>query len=824
MRCADWIIHRLSQYGCREIFGVTGGAVVHLFDAAEKHSFLSVSYFNHEQSAAFAAEAYAKYTSELSVCLVTTGPGATNALTGLSAAWLDSVPMVFISGQTRSNNTIAGRNLRQVGTQEVDIISMVQSSTKRCIQIKSPQELLDVFDSVVQSAFNGRPGPVWLDICVDVLWSQCPQTHHSSIPSIATSAFPEAKEFYNSTLTSLVAFSQRPMLLLGGGCRTPVINDLEYLLNSIGIPFATTWLGYDLVSTSSPLHVGNIGMSGQRGANLLAANADLLICIGSSVSTSVTSTITKNFAPSAIRVNVNIDVDDFSHTKEIFHYNINDTVYSLITFLRSACDGHLNINPMWIEFYELAKKLSFSEQPKESSYVHPFSVLRRFNSIGPDDLCFVIDGGGTTVYSSFQALMPINKRRIILSCGLCSMGSGLPEALGISRSGTPIVLFCGDGSFPFNVQELQKVRDQNLPILYIVFSNNAYLSIRTTQSQFLENRHFGSVPPQVHLLNIKLIAKAFEIPYLSAKSLMDLDDFLESYSYDSPFIIEVATDPDQEIQPRQSFSEFNGRFFPNPLSRMDPPLSDSLQHVIDRLQINSAYLPENEINLLKSYPNSTKTRSMRIAAMRPSSLDSVSDVVIKDKLIREARQYGREYFDGNRLYGYGGYTYDPRYWSGVAKDIVSHFSIPANSSILDIGCAKGFLLYELQQILIDPKLFGLDISKYALKCAHPNLKAELLNSPVDLIFESHRSYDYIFAINLLSELPYSLLVPALRAIGRLSLRSSYVNLLTWNSETEREMIDAWNITSQSILTRQEWIHVLKEASYNGCYSFTSLSF
>ena len=318
MRCADWIIDRLSQYGCREAFGVTGGAVVHLFDAAESNDLFNVSYFNHEQSASFAAEAYAKYTSELSLCLVTTGPGATNALTGLAAAWLDSVPMVFISGQARSNNIIAGRNLRQVGTQEVDIISMVSGSTKKCLQITSIQELLDNFDEIIQNSFTGRPGPVWLDICVDILWSEMPKVETKPIAKETNYSSSEANYFYNSKLKSLLTNAKRPMLLLGGGCRMPILKDLENILNSLKIPFVTTWLGYDLISTKNDLHIGNLGMSGQRGANILAANADLLICIGSSVSTSVTSTLTYNFAPNAIRININKDPNEFSHTRSSF--------------------------------------------------------------------------------------------------------------------------------------------------------------------------------------------------------------------------------------------------------------------------------------------------------------------------------------------------------------------------------------------------------------------------------------------------------------------------------------------------------------------------
>ena len=325
-------------------------------------------------------------------------------------------------------------------------------------------------------------------------------------------------------------------------------------------------------------------------------------------------------------------------------------------------------------------------------------------------------------------------------------------------------------------------------------------------------------------MNIERTAKAFEIPYLHPSSLEEFNDFLKTYQFNKPYIIEITTNPDQQIQPRQSFTEINGKYVPNPLSKMDPPLSASIQNNIDLYEAGFSYCPENEQDLLRSYPSSTESRAKRISAMHPKNMGTISDLIVKEKLIREARNYGKEYFDGNRLYGYGGYQYDPKYWSEVAKDFVEHFSIPKDSSILDIGCAKGYFLFELQQILNNPCLNGIDISTYAINCAHPLLNAKLNNACISTLFESNKTYDYIFAINLLSELSYEMLIPSLQMIERLSLKSSYINLLTWNSESEREMIDAWNITSRSILTRAEWLRILQKASYKGYYSFTTLSF
>ena len=305
MRVADWIIGSLYNFGLEKVFGVTGGAVVHLFDAASKNKDIDITFFNHEQSASFAAEAYTKLTGEIALCLVTTGPGATNALTGLSAAWLDSIPVFFISGQARSNNIIAGRNLRQVGTQEVNIIPVVKSLTNYSNQITNINQIKPQLITALKSRLSGRPGPVWLDIPVDILWSEFkePLLTPKEIVIDRGSNIDELKQVLSKYLPS----ASKPLLLLGGGCRTPILEDLTESLETINIPFVTSWLGFDLIELSNKNHLGHVGMAGHRGANLAIGNCDLLIVIGSSVSTSITTTKPENFAHKAIKININIE-------------------------------------------------------------------------------------------------------------------------------------------------------------------------------------------------------------------------------------------------------------------------------------------------------------------------------------------------------------------------------------------------------------------------------------------------------------------------------------------------------------------------------------
>ena len=425
MRVADWIIGSLYNLGLRKVFGVTGGAVVHLFDAASKHEDIDITFFNHEQSASFAVESYSKLTGEISLCLVTTGPGATNAITGLSAAWLDSIPAFFISGQARSNNIISGRSLRQVGTQEIDIIPIVNSITNYSSQVTNIGQIREKLLLAVKNRLSGRPGPVWLDIPVDILWSD----YNSKLltkDDLIINNHTQNNNLYKILEDSLQK-SSNPLLLLGGGCRTPEIKDLPIILENINMPFVTTWLGFDLIEFRNKNHLGHIGMAGHRGGNLALGNCDLLIVIGSSVSTSVTTTRLENFAKNALRININIDKKDFDHTINFFHYNIQDSAINTFNVLQKIAKKELKED--WMNFRDLCKDLSLNEMPEKNEFIHPFSIFRSLEECAEDDAIFVSDGGGTTVYSSFQSIRPKQNQRLILSTGLCSMGSGIPEAI-----------------------------------------------------------------------------------------------------------------------------------------------------------------------------------------------------------------------------------------------------------------------------------------------------------------------------------------------------------------------------------------------------------
>ena len=766
MRVADWIIGSLYNFGLEKVFGVTGGAVVHLFDAASKNKDIDITFFNHEQSASFAAEAYTKLTGEIALCLVTTGPGATNALTGLSAAWLDSIPVFFISGQARSNNIIAGRNLRQVGTQEVNIIPVVKSLTNYSNQITNIDQIKLQLITALKSRLSGRPGPVWLDIPVDILWSEFkePLLTPKEIVIDRRSNIDELKQ----VLSKYLPLASKPLLLLGGGCRTPILEDLPESLETINIPFVTSWLGFDLIELSNKNHLGHVGMAGHRGANLAIGNCDLLIVIGSSVSTSITTTKPENFAHKAIKININIEKKDFDHTQNFFHFNIQETALNTFKALKSFRPK--KINPDWIAFRDLCKYLTYNETPPSSNFIHPFSIFRSLEEFTQENEIFVSDGGGTTVYSSFQSLRPKKNQRLILSTGLCSMGSGIPEAIGVAKSGLNTYLFCGDGSFPFNIQELQLIKNQELPILITVFSNNAYLSIRSTQNEFLEGNQVGSTPGDVHLIDIKKITLGFELKYVKINSLNQFKRIVKNWSK-KPLVIEIETDPNQQIQPRQSFRKVKSGFQPEPLTRMAPACDEKTQNKIDLLLQRLNLSHKNEIVLTESQQQLFKE-------------ENTQDSILKD-----------EFHDLRKL-------------------IFNKLGINKISYLKEIGSNNFEFINYLRISSQDIKILSY---RFKNSFEYKNIKEEFLK---EFTINSKEKIP-LFAINCFSNLNLNEIIELLNIIEKTSSKMSYITLRAWGSSYEKKSIDNSIHNYVTILTRSEWINILASVNYAGFFSFTS---
>lgn len=843
VKISDLVIDEIAKAGVDTFFGVTGGAAVHFFDSIEKNPDLKAIYCNHEQGAAFAVEAYAKTNKKFGAGIFTTGPGATNALTGLAAAWLDSIPCIFISGQARTNQTINGRNLRQVGTQEVDIISMVKSVTKYATTIYDIKDVKYHLQKAIYLAQHGRPGPVWLDIPVDIQWSFIDFEELIDF-------YPESEEFSAQVdaqnlvadilkVAKLIRSAKRPIVLAGYGVRLSSAEDtLREFVEKFQIPFVSTWNLVDWITADHDLNLGRPGLSGQRGANLALQNSDLVIAIGSHLNATIIGTRPELFARDADIVMVDIDLNELENCPVHLEVGINQDAKKFLQEIKlalgqwvalsdtlekwkSLCDQYKSFNRIAIDYSK--------NQDLVNTYY--FKYLLSKNSQEGD--IFVVDGGGTIVYSALQSIEIKPNQRIILSAGLCSMGSGIPEAIGahFASPNSQIYCFVGDGSFPFNMQELQIIKDLKLPIKIFVFNNSGYVSIRTTQNEFLDGRIIGSSPNSgLHLLNISKIAGAFNLPYFYIDRQESIEGTLTELllKKEGPLICEVMVSDKQEIVPRQGFFAKNGgQFEPRPIEDMYPfldrALFKSLMVVLDSDALGVSGLGGHQINLMKSYPHQKRPIKQRFENKKAGDgyvgFDEygnlANDILFEQLALNRSKSFDENYFDGSRQEGYGGYLYDRKYWRKVAQDIVAHYKLEPGDRILEVGCAKGFLLHDLLQVLPGLKIKGIDISDYAVSQALPDVRGDILvGDAASLPFED-KSFDLVLSINTLSELPAEACKKAMYEIGRVSKGNSFITLNSWRNKRERDQLQKWNLTAFSNHSIPEWVAILSEVEYKG---------
>jgi acetolactate synthase-1/2/3 large subunit len=849
IKISDLVIDELYRNGVDTIFGVTGGAVVHFFDSANSHPNVSTVFFNHEQSAAFAAEAYAKFRNNLGAGIFTTGPGATNSLTGLAAAWLDSIPTIFISGQVPTNHSIKSRNLRQVGTQEIDIISMVKSVTKYSVTILDIREVKYHLNKAIFLAKQGRPGPVWLDIPVDISWSSIDMSEliefypSKEFPGFDKNDIADQSQNLNDISETLLV-ANRPLILAGFGAR---LSNAEKALTDFAekhqLPIVTSWNICDMIESDHPLNVGRPGMAGHRGANLAIQNCDFLLCLGSHLNSSITGKIYEAFAREAQIAVVDIDINELNNISVHVDWKVNSDVGNFLKELdrllgekRRANEPLLNWSRLYSRYQDLNNVSN--ELANQEENINSYFLKDLISKKTKGDEIFVVDGGGTVVYSAFQSCNIKKGQRLILSTGLCSMGSGIPESIGVSYGARDkrVICFIGDGSFPFNMQELQLIKDQNLPIKIFVFNNEGYVSIQTTQTDFLDGNFVGSNPASgLSLPNIKNVTTAFGIEYFTlnnhAEALDQIDFLLEK---NGPFICEVKVSSDQEIIPRQGFAKSDdGSFKPRPLEDMYPFLDrktyESLM-VVSEWRAQSNENKGREINLLKSYPKSDRPIEEReakklsgIGYMPLETEKNNEETVFEQLLLKKAREFGDVYFDGDRLFGYGGYNYNKKYWCKVAEDIIDFYKLKEGDKVLDIGCAKGFLLNDLKSHLTGLQVFGIDISKYAVDRAMPSVKGSIYAGNACSLPFSNNEFDLVLSINTLSELDDIDCRKGITEIERVSKNNAYIVLNSWSNAAGKDRLLKWNLTALSNHSKQDWKNIFKQEGYGGDYYWFDLS-
>lgn len=579
MKATDFIAKFLRINNIKSVFGLQGGAVVHIFDSIIK-SKIKVFFMHHEESAALAAVSNSKSTQQLGCVIVTTGPGSTNAITGLLSAWQDSVPVIFLSGQARSNHTSYGKKVRQVGTQEVNICDIVKPITKYTKFISKKENIVSEIKKATKIAISGRPGPVWLDLALEIQWSNI-HVKKRDIRKISKSLNKKKTNIISqlNQAVDMINYANNPLFVFGYGMRQSGVEgkQLKNFLKKNNFPFVTTWNSADLIETSFKNNLGIIGMSGQRGANKSIFQSDLLICVGTHMAIPHTTTLYKNYAPKAKKIIINIDSNQLKNLNFKFDLKINMDAKEFINKIIKKVKKKKEIKLLG------NKKLNWYE-PKKTKLPNSNIFLRKISMLSKKKTAFVIDGGGTALYAGFQSSILKQNDRLLCSSSISSMGTGLAETVGAfaAKKFNTIICIIGDGSFLMNCQDLQTISHEKINTKIVIINNFGYLAIRHTQKEFLNKRYYGTLPPKdISFPNFKNLSKAFGIKYLKINNYKNLDEKIKQLlSRSGPEIIELIVDRCQENLFKQGYkTNQDGTFSPMPLEEMypfmDSPISNT---------------------------------------------------------------------------------------------------------------------------------------------------------------------------------------------------------------------------------------------------------
>ena len=541
-----------------------------MFDSAKKTGIECV-FTHHEQAAAFAAGGYARIHG-LGSAIFTTGPGGTNSITGVAAAWLDSIPIIYLGGQVRSNH-IKPSNLRQLGVQELDVVGIISPIVKYAKTLMHPSEIRYELEKCLHFATSGRPGPVYLEIPLDLQWAEIEKDKLSAFVPEKTVASDDAQ--IHQVLNKL-GQARRPLLLLGAGIRLAgALLELEQFLKKRAIPYVTTWNITDAVQWDDPLNLGRPGMFGNRAANIAIQTCDFLCCLGTHLSNAVTTPNYEQFAPKAEVALINIDPHVLEHQRVKIDYSLcSDALCFLQAAIASSEDSC--IKEWQIKCKTL--KLRFQDESigsSEERALDAYGVLSQLNELFASDDIIVVDGGGTIVQIASQGVKLRKGQRFIIDSGLCAMGSGLPQAIGaafVNRQ-RRVICLCGDGSLQFNIHELQTIFHHKLSVKMFIFNNDGYLSIRHTQMGFLGGDFAGSSQQGgMSLPDIAAVASAYKIPNQRVISPLQLQPaFRSTLTASGPALCEIMISSNQEVNPTIGFDEpFPGKFVARPIEDMKP--------------------------------------------------------------------------------------------------------------------------------------------------------------------------------------------------------------------------------------------------------------
>ena len=568
---------------------------MHLNDSIGHTKGLKYICNHHEQASAIAGEGYYRACGQLAVTCVTTGPGGTNAITGVLGQYLDSIPGLYISGQIKTStykHTYPYLNLRQLGDQEADIVSMVTPITKYAKTIYNPLDVKYELDKAIAIALDGRPGPVWLDVPLDVQGATVDETQFKEFDSAAEIIDPVKHTLVDEQIKQLIEkikAAKSPVIYVGNGVRLAK-REKEFitLAEKLNIPVVTAISGSDIIWHDHKLCFGKPGICGDRIGNIMVQNSDLLIVMGTRLSIRQVSYAYDLLAPKAFKVMVDIDLAEMQKpTLNIdmpIHVNLSEFIDKILVALE-----HENELPKFESWIEWGRKIEskiptlFDDNPDCEGYANSYKFADElFKQLHDGDV--VVTGNGTAYTCTYQA-MKVNKGvRVFANQGCAAMGYGLPASIGacVSNEKGKTVCVTGDGSIQMNIQELQTIVTYKLPLKLFVLENESYLAIKTTQKAFFHGHFTGSNPASgVVCPDLKRIAEAYGIPFVRVSSNEALESTIkEVLNADGAMICEVKMHPEQTLFPKSasSMDKKTGKMSSAPLEKMAPFMPEELQN------------------------------------------------------------------------------------------------------------------------------------------------------------------------------------------------------------------------------------------------------
>lgn len=590
IKVSDYISEFLVKNNISHVFTVTGGGAMHLNDSLGHQKGLKCIYNHHEQACAIAAESYARIHNKIAAVCVTTGPGGTNALTGVVGGYLDSIPMLIISGQVRYDTTArsTGLKLRAMGDQEFDICKAVESMTKYCEMIIDPKKIRYCLEKAIYIAYNGRPGPCWLDIPLNVqgAYIETDELEEYNPDEYAKTLPPKVNDEIIGLIIDKIKKSNRPVLYAGNGIRlSNGYKEFKNVIEKLNIPVITAWDSIDLIPDEHPLYVGRAGIMGDRAGNFAVQNSDLVISIGCRLSIRQVGYNWKTWAREAYKIAVDIDQNELEKPTLNIDMKIWADAKDVLNKLDKKIDNDSKLfaNNEWLNICSNWKKEYPVVLPKHYKNIdgmaNVYYFIKELSSRLKEKQITVVGNGSACVVGS-HAYVIKPEQRFIINSAIASMGYDLPAAIGAAyakENDMDIICVTGDGSIQMNLQELQTIIHHKMPIKIFIINNNGYHSIRQTQNNLFNNKLVGIGPESGDLSfpDMSKIANAYGYPYISASKNEEIPETIEKVlQIKGPAICEIFVSSKQEFEPKSKTKKLeDGTLVSPPLEDLAPFLN-----------------------------------------------------------------------------------------------------------------------------------------------------------------------------------------------------------------------------------------------------------